>query len=163
MNETSFLNIFSNLEKYPKTNFKSLQESLLNKVLRRAFDKWTEIKKFKVNGRMEHHESFFVFHFKEMADHISVKEKKNKKDVLNELISKLINKSQMQRKKRKKNIKKMKTRKCKFMNLVLRTEQICILKDLKNFSLIFNKSFEEIKEETFNEYHCLENNHLVQF
>ena len=157
LNDSTFLYLFKSLSTKPKTNLKSLEESIMNKTLRRCFDNWQSLKKIKLSGQIEHHNKFFKFLFKEMAEELSITSKMTVIASAESLIEKFKRKSQMDRKQRTKNLRKMHARKSKFMNLVLRNEQLDMCKTLKLKNKLFMKSFDEIKDELLNEYKELDN------
>ena len=157
LNDSTFLYLFKSLSTKPKTNLKSLEESIMNKTLRRCFDNWQSLKKIKLSGQIEHHNKFFKFLFKEMAEELSITSKMTVIASAESLIEKFKRKSQMDRKQRTKNLRKMHARKSKFMNLVLRNEQLEMCKTLKLKNKLFMKSFDEIKDELLNEYKELDN------
>ena len=154
-NQIFFLNLLKNFSFKNNINCKSLEESIMNKVLRKCFDHWHKFINKNKNGKCEFNLKFFEYLFEDMATAYSIKYKKSANDMLNQLIKEFKKKSQMNRKKRIKKIKKMAFRKTKFMNLVLRDHQLSICKKLMNYNKLFLDYFNQYKNIIYKEYELL--------
>ena len=148
----SFMELFEHVSFKTKPNLRSLQETILNRTIRKTFDKWNNLKSTKLSGKIQYHTKFFKFIFQEIAEQWSKNEGILIEDALKSLIKKFTARSQMDRKERIKGLHKMNSRKSKFLNLVIRKEQIKICLQLITHNKLFAESFFEIKKEILDEY-----------
>ena len=152
---TELKNIICNDLIKGKINKTSLLESLYNKILRKCFIHWKQRinDTSSLNQNLKHFKNFYKFLYLDMIKKkkLNLTEKKSFEDFYDCLTEK----SQIDRKKRKKKISKMSGRKMKFMNLRIMTEQKIICNMLKNKSNIFKKYLNELVDEIKKEYNFL--------
>ena len=142
--------MLNNLNKNTKINLKNLEETVMNKVFRRTFEKWVVIENVMAERKKFKYKKFFEFLFEK---HVEVNcSNENKKMFLKNLISKLTKFTQMDKKIRAKNISSMLDRRPKFLNLVLRKKQLDLCYYILKTNYLFEISYKEIKSEIFSEY-----------